>query len=85
VFLVPLYFLARFAPQHLAAFRAQEMRALERRRQRLLRRSTRGDPFREAVRRLRLAQVDGGRRCLAELDDLFNQHISKEEGCEHWE
>jgi DNA-binding PadR family transcriptional regulator len=82
VFLVRLYFLARFAPEHLAAFVAHEAAALERRRKRLLARKTGGDPFREAVRRLRLAQVDGGLRWLGELDALFN---TKEEGCAHEE
>jgi len=81
-FLVRLYFLARFAPQRLATFAAQEAQVLERRKERLLKRNTGGDPFREAVRRLRLVQVEGGLRWLAGLGDSFE---TREEKCEHWE
>ncbi len=81
-FLVRLYFLNRFSPELLPEYVAREREALERRRKRLLELDTRGDPFREEVRRLRLLQVEGGLRWLAELDDLFG---TKEEGCAHWE
>lgn len=75
--LVRLYFLIRFAPEHLATYVAQERAILARRQKRLLEMDTGGDAFREAVRRLRLSQIEGGLRWLGELDALF----AKEEGC----
>lgn len=74
--LVRLYFLLRFAPQHVARYAAQEREVLDRRRKRLIEQDTGGDPFREAVRRLRLSQVDGG---LAWLEGLVNRFDSKED------
>lgn len=75
--LVRLYFLLRFAPQHLARYAAQEREVLDRRRKRLIEQDTGGDAYREAVRRLRLSQVDGGLKWLDGLAELAN---SKEEG-----
>lgn len=75
-YLVRLYFLLRFVPEHLARYAAQEREILQRRRERLAERDTGGDPFREAVRRLRLSQVEGGLKWLDELAELV---ISKEE------
>lgn len=77
-YLVRLYFLLQFArPEHLALYAAQEREVLQRRRKRLAGRDTGGDPFREAVRRLRLSQVDGGLKWLEGLVELVN---SKEQG-----
>jgi DNA-binding PadR family transcriptional regulator len=69
-YLIRLYFLIRFAPHHLATYVAEERAALDKRRARLLARDTGEDPFREAVRRLRLSQVEGGLRWLDGLADL---------------
>ena len=76
-FLVRLYFLLRFAPENLARYAAQEREVLHHRRKRLAERDTSGDPFREAVRRLRLSQVEGGLNWVEGLAELV---ISKEEG-----
>ncbi len=78
MFLVRLYFLARFAPHRLSTYLAQEEEVLTRRKERLLAVDAGGDPFQEAVRRLRLLQVEGGLKWLAEVGNLFR---SKEEGC----
>ncbi len=69
--LVRLYFLLRFAPGEVGAFLEGERAALARRRARLL--TPEEDPFREAVRRFRLLQVEGGLRWLAEVEELFGQ------------
>ncbi|MCX7750030.1 MAG: PadR family transcriptional regulator [Candidatus Bipolaricaulota bacterium] len=69
--LVRLYFLLRFAPGEVGTFIAHERAALERRRARLKAQQVDGDPFREAVGRFRLLQVEGGLRWLAELEEMF--------------
>lgn len=76
-YLIRLYFLLRFAPEHLARYAGQEREVLQRRRERLAARDTGGDPFREAVRRLRLSQVEGGLKWLEGLAELVHP---KEEG-----
>jgi len=68
--LVRLFFVLRFAPEELLGYLARERRALERRRERLLQAGPGEDPFREAVRRLRLSQVEGGLRWLEEVQGL---------------
>jgi len=78
VFLVRLYFLTQFASHLLPAYLDQEKGILTRRKERLLAADTGGDPFQEAVRRLRLLHVEGGLRWLAEVHDLFH---GKEERC----
>ncbi len=78
-YLVRLYFLTRFAPGELPAYVAQERAALERRRKRLSEQDTSGDAYREAVRRLRMSQVEGGLRWLTELEALCE---TKEDLCE---
>lgn len=50
---------------------AGERAALARRRARLLARED--DPFREAVRRFRLLQVEGGLRWLAEVEEFLRR------------
>lgn len=70
--LVRLYFLLRFAPHHLATYVAEERAALESRRARILAEGTGQGTFGEAVRRLRLAQVEGGLKWLEELTELVN-------------
>lgn len=69
--LVRLYFLLRFAPEEVGTFVAGERAALARRRARLLARED--DPFREAVRRFRLLQVEGGLRWLAEVEEFLRR------------
>lgn len=69
--LVRLYFLLRFAPGEVGTFLARERAALARRRARLLVREV--DTFREAVRRFRLLQVEGGLRWLAEVEEMVRR------------
>lgn len=70
-FLVRLYFLSRFAPDQLALYIAQEREVLCRRRARLLRQRTGGDPFLQAVQCHRVSQVEAGLGWLDELAELF--------------
>ncbi|GAB4311231.1 MAG: PadR family transcriptional regulator [Candidatus Bipolaricaulota bacterium] len=69
--LVRLYFLARFAPERIPEFVDAQRAVLERRGRELRTGRLPRDPFGEAVRRLRLAQVEAGLRWLDEVEQLF--------------